>query len=292
MLPEERRNPETASNILATFVNHPDADQGVPPVQRPPAVRLDAAAAAARAGHPAGRAPHRLRVRVGASTSRWACDEGLTDDDDRRRPARRGGRRVRPHGAGRGRRTPRELRRCRTRRGPRWASASTSDSGWTSSSRSAATSHVAMALNTFGVETRTGEVDNVAFFPKPAAAAGPRTGPNSAPRRSNYERLDRPGALEARAAGDLQEDLAQRRPGGAAPQEGQLLHPRDAVGGPGHVGDHRQGQRRTRSARSTTCAATAETSWCGTTIPARRSPAPAASSPASTTRGATASRAT
>ena len=46
-----------------------------------------------------------------------------------------------------------------------------------------------------------------------------------------------------------------------------------------------------RSAPSTTSAGIAETSWCGTTFPTRRSRAPAASSPASITGGATASTA-
>ncbi len=63
--------------------------------------------------------------------------------------------------------------------------------------------------------------------------------------------------------------------------------------GPGHVGDHRQGRKERRSFEpSTTCAGTAATSWCGATTPARRCPASAASSPASTTRGATRSTAT
>ena len=103
----------------------------------------------------------------------------------RRRPARRGRRRLRPRGADGGRRTPRDATNSPTRRGRRSASTSTSGSAWTSSSRSAATSHVAMALNTFGVRARTRRGRTTWHFSRSRPrAAGPRTGRNSAPRRS------------------------------------------------------------------------------------------------------------
>ena len=66
MLPQERRNPGERRATCCPRWSATRPDEGVPAVQRPPAVQLDAAAPAARAGDPAGRAPHATALRVGA----------------------------------------------------------------------------------------------------------------------------------------------------------------------------------------------------------------------------------
>ena len=83
---------------------------------------------------------------------------------------------------------------------------------------------VAMALKTFGVELETGEGNHRGTFSRsPPRAAGPSTTPSSAPPRSPT-RTPSPRSTTSSSAGDLPEDLAQRRPGRAAAQQGQLLH--------------------------------------------------------------------
>ena len=62
MLPEERRNPEDAGNVLATLVRHPKLTRAYLPIQQLPALRVDAAAAHPRASHPARRTSPRLRL--------------------------------------------------------------------------------------------------------------------------------------------------------------------------------------------------------------------------------------
>ena len=119
-------------------------------------------------------------------------------------------------------------------------------------------------------------------------AAGQRTGRNWAPRRSITPTRSIPAFFEARARGDLQEDVAQRRSGRAAAPQRQLLHQGAAVGGPRHVGDHRQDQGRVRSVPQHVPSPRKQ-AGVERLFRARRSQAPAASSPASTTPGATAS---
>ena len=291
MLPPERRNPRDAGNALATLVRHPAADQRISAVQRPSAVSVHSAAAHPRAGDPACRASTRLRLRVDTPCEHRET-RGNPEAEIAAVPNRRGPRRrVRPRRAHRRRRTRREVQPVRSRPGPRSASGLTNASEWTSSSRSAATSLLAMAINTFGVELETTQKRGKSLAPLPETSRGKldRKLSRTGDRTGRLHRLDRSGILRSRARGDLQADVAQRRPSRAAAAHRQLFHQGAAVGGPGHVGDRRQDQGRRRSRRFTTSAATAETSWCGTTIHTRRPPAPAGSSPASTTPGATAS---
>ena len=151
MLPPERRNPRDASNALATFVNHPALHEGISPVQRPPPVFVHAAAAHPRAGHPAGRASSRLRLRVDPSR-----DHGETRGISRRRDRRGPTRRRRPTNSS-ARSSPGSTNSTRSpvvRRdlgGARLAPGRSSADGLRSSP-SAATRMLAMAFNTFGVE--------------------------------------------------------------------------------------------------------------------------------------------
>ena len=81
--------------------------------------------------------------------------------------------------------------------------------------------------------------------------------------------LDLARALRAGARGDLRHDLAQRRSGGAAPDEGELLHQGDRRRP--HLGHRGALGSTVRCGRSTTSVATAATSSCGRTTPRRRS---------------------
>ena len=139
MLPEERRNPENASNILGTFVNHPDLTKEflkfnvhllfhstLPPRLRELAIL--------RVAHRTDSAYEWMQhVKMGLR-------EGLTDEDIA--GVQRGDAVgcLRPHGADARSTNYSSPTTCRMRRGRRSASASTSGSGWTSSSRSAVTS--------------------------------------------------------------------------------------------------------------------------------------------------------
>ena len=62
MLPEERRNPQDAGNVLSTLVRHPKLTRAYLRFSSYSAVRVDAAAADPRAGHPARRPSPRLRL--------------------------------------------------------------------------------------------------------------------------------------------------------------------------------------------------------------------------------------
>ena len=230
MLPEERRNPENAGNVARDLRPPSRPDPGVPALQRPPAV-------------------HARRCRRGCASSPCCGSRTCTDCDyewthhvddgqrggadrrrHRRRPARRGRRRVRPRGA-----APRSTNST--------TSTNISDATWAALGEHfderqrmdlvftvGCYGTLAMAFNTFGVEPDTGEVIHVALLPEAGRGQLDRELAGTRHRAGQLRGLDRPGALQARAAGDLQEDLAQRRPGRAAAQEGQLLHPRDAVG--------------------------------------------------------------
>ena len=106
----------------------------------------------------------------------------------------------------------------------------------------------------------------MARWPKPAEGSWTEHYPELGTAPGVVRGLDLAGVLRARARGDLQARVAQRRAGGAAAAERQLLH----------QGARRSPARRSsscaawtaRCGRSTTSAATAATSWCGTTSPA------------------------
>ena len=77
--PQERRNPENASNILGTFVNHPDLTKEFLNVQRASALQLDAATAVARTGPAGGTLTDSKYEWV--QHVKMGLREGLTDDD-------------------------------------------------------------------------------------------------------------------------------------------------------------------------------------------------------------------
>ena len=102
--------------------------------------------------------------------------------------------------------------------------------------------------------------------------------------------LDLARALRARARRHLPQDLAERRPGRAAPPHRQLLH-QGARRRP-HLGRRRAGHRRRGPRLPQHLPPPRQQARVERLPAARRRAAPAASSPASTTAGATASRAT
>ena len=77
--------------------------------------------------------------------------------------------------------------------------------------------------------------------------------------------LDLARVLRARARGDLQAGVAERRPGRAAAAKRELLH--EGARGREHVDRRRARHATARCARSTTSAGTAATSWCGHDFP-------------------------
>ena len=131
--------------------------------------------------------------------------------------------------------------------------------------------------------------NDMAHFPKPAEGSWTRALPRARHRTGVLRGLDLTRALRARAQGHLRPHLAERGPGGAASPQRAATSPRSST--PPARRWSSSGARTARSASSTTSAGTAATSWCGPTTPARRPAGPAASSPASTTAGATPSRA-
>ena len=171
--------------------------------------------------------------------------EGLTEDDIAGVQRGEAVGSLRPHGAGRGGRTTRALRPVGCDVGGAWRALrqKTAD-GLRFHGR--LLRHRVHGFENLRRRARKGEVTNVAFFPEACRRQLDRELAGTRHCSGELRGFHRSGALQARTAGDLQEDLAQHRPGGAAAQEGQLLHPRDAVGRTGHVGDHRQGRERRR----------------------------------------------
>ena len=186
----------------------------------------------------------------------------------RRRPARRGRRRLRPRGPRRGRRTRRRHRTSPTRHGPPSASTSTSGSAWTSSSRSAATAcwpwpSTPSASN----RSTTGEVTTWHISRNPPRVAGPSTGPSSAPRRSTTTDSIDPEHYKLEQQAIFKKTWLNVGRVERLPKKGSYFTREMPSVGPGTsviIVKDKDGES---SARSTTCAATAATSWCGTTIP-------------------------
>ena len=135
--------------------------------------------------------------------------------------------------------------------------------------------------------------DSVSRLRHRLSEAGRRKLDGTLPRARNgavvLRGLDLARVLRARARGDLQARVAERRAGGAAPPQRELLH--QGARRREHLDRRRARQGWTRCARSTTSAATAATSSCGPTSRARRRAGAAASSSASTTAGGTSSTA-
>ena len=288
----------TPATCWPRLVRHPEADHArISSSARPPAVRVDAAAAHPRAGHPARRASPRLRLRVVASRG----------DRQGRGPHRRRDR-------GRADRASRATssssavmhRRRRTRRedhclgrdlgGPRRAPRRPTADGLRLHHRLLhRTGH---GLQHFWRRGRRRprrpeqrEVRTLPHFPKPAAGSWTENYPGTGHRAGRLHRLDRSGVLRSRARRGLQADLAERRSGRAPTAHRQLLHQGAAVGRQGHVGDHRQDQGRVRQGLPQRLPPPRKQVGVERLSATRRPRVPAGSSPASTTPGATASTA-
>ena len=137
---------------------------------------------------------------------------------------------------------------------------------------------------------RPEEVTTMAHFTKPAEGSWTEHYPELGTGPVSYEDSISPDALRARARRDLPPDVAERRPGRAAPTQGQLLH-QGARRRP-HLGRRRARHRR-RGPRLPQHLPPPRQQARVERLPQRGGrAAPAASSPASTTAGATTSRAT
>ena len=132
----------------------------------------------------------------------------------------------------------------------------------------------------------------MAFFPKPAAGSWTENWPELGTAPVNYEDSIDPEHFKLEQEAIFKKTWLNVGRVERLPKKGSYFTREMPSVGPGTSVIIVKDKNETRSAPSTTCAATAETSWCGTTTRARRCRAPAASSPASTTPGATASTAT
>ena len=134
----------------------------------------------------------------------------------------------------------------------------------------------------------------MAFFPKPAAGSWTENWPELGTAPVNYEDSIDPEHYKLEQQAIFKKTWLNVGRVERLPKKGSYFTREMPSVGPGTsviiVKDVKTASR--PSGASTTCAATAETSWCGTTFPAKRCRAPAASSPASTTHGATRSTAT
>ena len=91
---------------------------------------------------------------------------------------------------------------------------------------------------------RTGEVNNVAHFPKPAAGSWTENWPELGTAPVNYEDSIDPEHYKLEQQAIFKKIWLNVGRVERLPTQGQLLHPGDAVGRSRHVGDHREGQRR------------------------------------------------
>ena len=134
----------------------------------------------------------------------------------------------------------------------------------------------------------------MAFFPKPAAGSWTENWPELGTAPVNYDDSIDPEHFKLEQQAIFKKTWLKVGRVERLPKKGSYFTREMPSVGPGTsviiVKDERR--CRDRPLLLQPCAGTAETSWCGATSRARRCRAPAASSPASTTRGATASRAT
>ena len=228
MLPRDRQNPEGAGTALSTLVRHPDLTKAFLGFN---VYLLFRSSLPARLREVAVlRVAHRRDC-----TYEWEhhVETGQGGGPDRRRrrghPARRGHRRARPVGAARPPTNSRRNPISPTKPGPRSANISTSASAWTSSSPSAPTACWPWRSTLSAYSSRT-KGKYVGTFPETSCGQLDRKLARTGHRSGRLHRLDRPRAVEARAGGDLPQDVAARRARRAAAQDRQLLHPRDAVG--------------------------------------------------------------
>ena len=132
----------------------------------------------------------------------------------------------------------------------------------------------------------------MAFFPKPAAGSWTENWPELGTAPVNYEDSIDPEHYKLEQQAIFKKTWLNIGRVERLPKKGSYFTREMPSVGPGTSVIIVKDKTGSRPRASTTCAVTAATSWCGTTTRARRCPAPADSSPASTTRGATASRAT
>ena len=125
-------------------------------------------------------------------------------------------------------------------------------------------------------------------WPKPAEGSWTEHYPELGHRAHLISRFDVTGVLRTRAGSDLQASVAERRPRRGSSARGSYFTKEIDAAKTSIIVVRGNDQQ---SARSTTSAATAATSWYGTTFPTTKSAAHAGSSPASTTVGATTSTA-
>ena len=125
---------------------------------------------------------------------------------------------------------------------------------------------LAMALNTFGVRTQEGEL-NMAFFPKPDAGSWTENWPELGTAPVNYNDSIDPEHWLLEQQAIFKKTWLKVGRVEQLPKKGSYFTREMPSVGPGTSVDHRQGRAKTSFAPSTTCAATAVTSWCGADYP-------------------------
>ena len=242
-------------NVLATLMHHPTL-AGPFLVYNNVLLRItDARPTPARAHDPARRVAHGLRVRVGPAPAHRGRRRHHAGGDRRRRARRRRRRldRARHRRAHRGRRARRRLPDRRRHVEPaRRAARRTTARG--ARVRRRDLHRAGDGVQQLRARARRRPADD----PRPATAPTSRSS-NATHREAGRGQLDRalsgarhradvlrgldlPRVLRARARGDLQAHVAERRPGGAAPAQGELLH--QGARGRQHVGRDRAGHGR------------------------------------------------
>ena len=87
--------------------------------------------------------------------------------------------------------------------------------------------------------------ERMAFFPKPAAGSWTEHWPELGTAPVNYEDSIDPEHYRLEQQAIFRKTWLKVGRVEQLPKTGQLLHPRDALGGRGHLGDHRQGRGQT-----------------------------------------------
>ena len=245
MLPEERRNPENAGNILATFVDHPDADQAF--------LRFNVHLLFGSTLPPRLRELAILRV------------AHRTDCDIRVGAPRRDGQAARPHRRGHRRRATRRRRptsstaRCWPPSTNSTTSHELSDETWAALGEHLDERQRMDFVFTVGCYVHAGhglehfwrrardqeEVNNVALFPKPAAGSWTENWPELGTAPVDYSDSIDPEHWKLEQQAIFKKTWLNVGRVERLPKKGSYFTREMPSVGPGHVGDHRQGQGRT-----------------------------------------------